>query len=242
MHNYDIDLIVKTNTILTIDQNNTVLSDMAILIKDGIIIDIIKNQNCEKLFPNVQTINSEDKIVMPGFINTHTHIPMAYFKGMADDLPLEKWLNEYIWPAEKKNLSPSFVYEASLHGISELIKNGITFFNDSYFFPDETVKACQEIGIRATIGLLDIEVKLNCLKTIENILANIKEKIDFASKNPLIDFSISPHSVYACSEQKWKINIDTAHKYNLLIHTHLSESAIEVENCLKEYGKLLSDF
>ena len=103
---------------------------------------------------------AENKLVMPGFVDTHTHVSMSYFKGLADDLPLMTWLNEHIWPAEKKHLTPEFVYDAALHGCAEMIKNGITTFNDMYFFCEDVARAAETVGIRAIVSesILDFPV------------------------------------------------------------------------------------
>jgi len=232
-----IDLIVNAGTLLTLDINDSVLYNKSIHIKDGKIFKIIDISEIENFYCDVPILKAENHIVMPGFINTHTHLAMSYFKGIAEDIPLEKWLNDYIWPVEKRCINPDFIYEASLHGIAELIKNGITFFNDMYFLPEQTLKACEDSNIRAVIGIWvkDIisEAK-NENKCIYNYTKNILEKIN---NSPLIDYSIWVHSVYGSTEEEWKKAILLAKENSILLHTHLSETATEVKNCIKKNNK-----
>lgn len=232
------DLQINADTILTMNSADEILYNKSIIIKDGIIIDILDTQIADEKYIAQEKIKADDKIVMPGFINTHTHISMAYFKGLADDLPLDKWLQEYIWPAEAKCINPDFVYQSSLHGIAELIMHGITMFNDMYFIPQETVKACSDSGMRAILGDIVLDFPMGDFHKPEENLKKLYNHLESVKDNKLIDFSISPHSVYACSEESWKLAIETAKREKLLLHTHLSETKKEVDDCkLQKNGK-----
>ena len=231
-----VDLIVDAGTLLPVDASNAVFSHKSIIVDNGQIIDILDIKESRDRYFSENVVSAENQIVMPGFINTHTHIPMSYFKGLADDLPLDKWLNDYIWPAETQCINPEFVYEASLHGIAELIKNGVTFFNDMYFLPQKTAKACKEIGMRAMLGDVVIGVSMGNFHKAEDNLKGILKNIEIVSDTPLIDFAVAAHSVYACPEETWKLAIKTAQAHNLLIHTHLSETEKEVSDCRKQHN------
>ena len=226
-------MIIKAGTLLTVDEDDTVLQNKAILIDGGKIISIIDIEICDRLYPNIPTIDARKQIVMPGFVNTHTHIGMSYLRGIADDLPLESWLNDYIWPCEKRCITQEFVYESSLHGIAEMVKNGITFFNDMYFYPEQTAKACNEIGIRANLGLLIFDL----LKDIDHTTESVQKAVDTEKENHLVDYSLAVHSVYTTSRDQWEKAIAIACENHLILHTHLSETAIEVKNCRDQYGK-----
>jgi len=141
-----IELLIKNGLLLTYDQEPFI---------GNIAIDkcrIIEFGNFRNKYDAQEILDATNKIVMPGFVNTHTHVAMSYFKGMADDLPLMEWLSKHIWPVENNFLSADFVRDSSLHGCAEMIKNGITTFNDMYFFGDQTAESAQEIGIRAVLG------------------------------------------------------------------------------------------
>src|SRR6056297_3101735 len=138
-----VDLIVKNGYPLDFSKSGSEFEQQDVVIDQGKIV-FIGNQHD---YSAKEIIDATEKIVMPGFVNTHTHIAMSYFKGMADDLPLMQWLNQHIWPAENKFLDEEFVYDAALFGCAELIKNGVTTFNDMYFFHSQVAEAAQKLGL-----------------------------------------------------------------------------------------------
>jgi 5-methylthioadenosine/S-adenosylhomocysteine deaminase len=231
-----VDKIINCGAVLTINANNDILYDVSIIVHGGKIIDILKISENKKYFCDY-TINAEKHIVLPGFINTHTHIPMSFFKGLSDDQPLEKWLKEFIWPAEARCINPDFIYEASLHGIGELIKNGITFFNDMYFIPGVTARVCHEVGMRAMLSDIGLDFPMGDFHKPDKNFNNIRDHLEYIIDKPLIDFCIGPHSVYVASQQTWEAAIKTAQKEKLIVHTHLCETLTEVENCKNLHGK-----
>jgi len=232
-----VDILIKNGLIVTINKQMDVIPNGAIAIKDGRIIQIHKTENLEKKFSAKKIFDAESKIVMPGFINAHTHIPMTYFRGLADDLPLQEWLQNYIWPAEAKFVSEEFVYLAALHGEAELVKNGITMFNDMYFFPEQTAKAASKVGIRAIVGQGIVDFPNANYKEPKQALDNaVKYQKEFAN-NELINFAIAPHSIYSCSPETLQLASETAQKHNMLLHIHISETQKEVEDCLKQHHK-----
>ncbi len=234
----NVDLIIKAGTILTVNEKDEILNDHALIIDKRKIIDIISNKNYPTKYFSDNIVNATKQIVMPGLINTHTHIAMTYFKGLADDLPLDAWLNQYIWPAETKCLNPDFVYMASLGGIAELIRSGITYFNDMYFLPLETIKACKQAGIRAIIGDMPLDFPMGDYLDPKNNFTNFHNYKKHTQGNDLIDISISPHSIYTCFEKTWKQCIELAKKEKAIIHTHLSETEKENLDCKTKYNQL----
>ncbi len=228
-----VDLIISGGTILCIDPEMRVLVDHDIAIQNGIIKDIYPTSTAT--YQAANTIDARDCIVIPGLINAHTHVPMTYFRGLADDLPLDTWLRNYIWPAEAKHVSPALVYDATLHGASEMIKNGIVLLNDMYFFGEQTAQALTTVGMRGIIGEAVIQAMMGA-----DGLNNIgKQALELRAKyadNPLIDFALSPHSIYTCDRAVLDKCTQIAIANNLMIHMHLSETKAEVENCIKEHG------
>ena len=233
-----VDLVINCGMLLPIAPQNEVFYDKAIVVKDGKIIDITDFEVSRQKYMPSQTISAEKQLVMPGFVNTHSHIAMSYFKGLADDLPLDSWLKEHIWPAEYRHINPEFIYHASLHGIAELIKNGITIFNDMYFITKGTARACLDSGMRAVLGGgLVIDFAMGEFHKPEDYQINLHNILDYVSDKQLIDISIAPHSVYTTSQKSWEMAIDIAKKENLLLHTHLCETEKEVYECKVKYGK-----
>ena len=232
-----IDILIKNGVLVTIDKDTHIIENGVIAVKDGNIVEIGKTETLLKKYSAKKTIDAKSKIVMPGFINAHTHLPMTYFRGLADDLHLQDWLENYIWPAETKFISEEFVYSASLHGAAELIKNGITMFNDMYFFPMETAKAATKVGIRAIVGQGIVDFTNANYNEPKQALNNVVKYQNEFANNELIEFAIAPHSIYSCCSQTLKITAESAHKNNMLLHIHISETKKEVEDCLKQYHK-----
>ena len=176
------------------------------------------------------------KILMPGFINTHCHIPMTILKGFADDLPLQKWLMEYVFPAEAKYITAENVQIASRLGILEMIKSGTTCFNDMYFFEDVIGEEAKRAGIRAVLGEAIMDFPTPSFKTVDEGIAismNLHEKWGGDS---IIHTAFAPHSVYTCSAETLKRTRACADKYGSLVHIHLSETKKEVEDCMAQHG------
>ncbi len=173
-------------------------------------------------------IDGSDMIAIPGLINTHTHIPMTLFRGVADDIPLMDWLNNHIWPLEAK-LNEKIVYYGSLLGCVEMIKTGTTTFNDMYFFLESIVKAVENSGIRAflsygMIDLFDEEKRKKEIKNAEKYINYIKNL-----KNDRIYPALGPHAPYTCSKELLLDVKELAIKYNVPIHIHMNETIEEVK-------------
>jgi 5-methylthioadenosine/S-adenosylhomocysteine deaminase len=172
---------------------------------------------------------------MPGFVDTHTHVSMTYFRGLADDLPLMTWLNDHIWPAEAKHLSPELVYDSALHGCTEMIKNGITTFNDMYFYCGDVARAAEKVGIRALLseGVLDFPVA--SYSKSDEIIDYTLQQHEKYKDHDLISIAFGPHAIYTCETETLKKITKLAGDNNLLVHTHLSETETELKDCLKNH-------
>lgn len=233
------DHIIKGGTILCMDASFTVLEDHFILIDDGKIVDILPVDVIRDYRADCVQ-DARNCLVIPALINAHSHLPMTYFRGLADDLPLDKWLGEYIWPLEAKMVTGDFVYDAALHGAAEMLKNGICLTNDMYFHCDKIAEAVTKAGMRAIVSYAIIERDPNTPhKSYE---ANMLALDEYCRDYPLVDCSFAPHAIYTCSKDLLKSAADFALKHDWLLHTHLSETRGELENCLKEHGKRPLDY
>jgi len=227
----NIDILINNGLILEFDQQAEIKS---IAISDSKILEIGKD--LELKYHAEQIIDATDKIVIPGFVNTHTHVAMSYFKGLADDLPLQEWLSKHIWPIEAKFLSPEFVKDASLHGCAEMIKNGITTFSDMYFFGDQTAESAQKAGIRAVLGEGVLDFPVANYQNADEIFAYIKQMHSKYQDSDLIDFAIAPHAIYTCGKENLLKAKDLAQELGILLHIHLSETKQEINNCFDKTG------
>ncbi len=229
-----IDLLISGGTFILNDQSLPFVEDYSIAIDQGKIISVFPRGSIA--YNARRTIDATDCIIMPGLINAHAHLPMTYFRGLADDLPLHNWLHDFIWPLEAKMVSRDFVYQASLHGAAEMIKNGITHVHDMYFQMPAIADACTQAGIRATIGEAVLDIKLDSSSPREAIGSKVLELRQRYSSNPLIDFDLAPHAIYSCSQATLEKCAQVASDNSIRLHTHLSESRAEVEECVREHG------
>jgi 5-methylthioadenosine/S-adenosylhomocysteine deaminase len=224
------DILIKNGIVITMDENRRILKDCSVSVTDGLIESIEPEIKGEADF----VIDARQKIVMPGLINTHTHLAMTLFRGIADDLPLMKWLQEEIWPIEGK-LEGKHVYAGSLLGCLEMIKSGTTCFNDMYFFMDEVARSIEESGIRGVIShaMFDFGDESRIEETMKEGEKNIKK---YNQEGGRVRAFFGPHAPYTCSETLLRKTREMADKYNTGIHIHVAETKEEVENLKKEKG------
>ena len=223
-------ILIKNALIL--NPNNFENKKQSLLIKDDLIAEIaetIDEGNVDKI------IDAEGKILLPGLINTHTHLSMTLFRGLADDLSLDSWLNDHIWPMEA-NLNGDYCYIGALLGAVELIKSGTTTFSDMYFYMEDVARAVEDAGIRAVLsyGMIDFG-------DAEKREAEIEENLQlFKSCNGMADGRIKvffgPHSPYTASEDLLIKVRELADEYNMGIHIHVSETEKEINDSLDERG------
>ncbi len=228
------DLLITGGTLLCMDEGRRVLTGHSIAIQKGRIVDIFADGSAA--YAPAESLDASGCIVLPGLINAHTHLPMTYFRGLADDLPLATWLNDYIWPLEEKLLDSQFIRDSSLHGAAEMIQNGVTQINDMYFDMPAIAEACLEAGLRAIIG----EVALSAIAGPQGVAkpagTQILELRQRFGDCALVDFDLAPHSLYACSRQTLEQCAQAASDHGFRLHMHLSESRSEVEKCVREHG------
>jgi 5-methylthioadenosine/S-adenosylhomocysteine deaminase len=147
--------IIHAKWIYSGEPHQPVLTSHALVIQNGQIVDITKSSLADQNYPEAVIIRKPNHLIMPGFINGHTHLGMNYFRGLANDLPLMDWLTQYIFPTEKKWLSHELVHDASRFAMAEMIRSGTTCFNDMFYFPEATAEAANKVGLR---GLMSIHV------------------------------------------------------------------------------------
>ncbi len=167
-------------------------------------------------------------------INTHTHAAMVGFRGIAEDVPLDEWLNKYIWPAEKERVTADFIYKETKKAILEMQKNGIRVFSDMYFFEDQVARAAEELKMKAVIGEVIFDFPGPNTKTPEETLELTEKLLEEYKNHPLISVAVAPHSIYALSEKNLIEAKKLARKYNAVYHIHLAETKKEFDDSLRE--------
>ena len=238
----DIDLIICGGKALLMDNNNTCLNNAAVAINASSILAIGKTQDLLSKYTAKKTINAKDSLIMPGFVNCHTHAAMTCFRGMADDMELMDWLNNYIFPAEAKNVDPHLAYWGSLLACAEMIKSGTTTFCDMYIFEDETARAVKAAGMRCLIGEVLFDFPSPSYKSPEEGLAYTRMLADKWRDDPLINIIVEPHALYTCSPALLRDAKKIADDYHLMLGVHLLENQSELGQLQKKFGKSAVSF
>ncbi len=180
-----------------------------------------------------EVIDADGMLLMPGFFNAHTHVPMSLFRGLADDLPLQEWLEKHIWPAEDKFLDKEFVETATKLSLIEMIKSGTTAFLDMYTFEKNIAEVAEEIRIRAFLAeaILDFDTKdYKAGKGVEYAESLLKNNTE------LVTFLLGPHAPYTCSKETLEKVKEAAEKQNAFVHMHVAETRKEFEDLKKDKG------
>lgn len=217
------------------DEGPQVREQHAILVDAGKIKAIVPKSDIPDWAVDWPVVDCSQHVVMPGLINLHTHSSMNLLKGYADDYALMPWLNEHIWPAEKRWVSPAFVQDGSLLACAEMLAGGITTFNDMYFFPQATIEAAKRTGMRAHIGLTIMEFPSNYAATASEYVRLGTEVRDQYKSESSISFSFAPHAPYTVSDQTFTDVVTLAEQLNLGIHTHLHETQAEIAQSQEQF-------
>lgn len=229
----NVDYIISADYVLPMDEGLTAITDGAVAIKGKNILDVGTSEEIFKKYAPGTVIREDGRVVFPGLINTHTHAAMVYFRGIADDLPLKEWLENHIWPLENKWLSPEFVSDAIELACLEMLKGGVTTYNDMYFYEDAAGKATKKIGMRAVLGVGLLDFPTKSAQTVDEYFANAESFIKAWKGDNLITPCIAPHALYTCGTGTLKRARHVADKYDVPIHIHISETSWEVEEIRK---------
>ena len=231
------DLIVKADYVLKMDTAFTLVRNGAIAVRDKRIAFVGTAEAVFEKYTSDTIIDGGGKVAFPGLVSTHTHAAMVYFRGLADDLPLKVWLEEHIWPAEEKWLSPQFVGDAAELACIEMLKAGITLYGDMYFYGDAIAGATKKIGLRAIVGAGILDFPSKSAGTTAEYFANAENFIKAWAGDELIVPGIAPHALYTCSPDNMLRARGVAEQYNVPLQVHLSETQWEVGEIKSRYGK-----
>ena len=231
-----VDLLITHGTITTMDSAHDVYDDGAIAIRGDSIVAIGPANEIGSTFSASRTIDATGDIVMPGLINGHAHAAMSLFRGLADDLALNDWLQKYIFPAEARNVTPDFVEWGTRLGILEMLRSGITTYADMYYFEDHVARVTKDAGMRGILGETFIDFPAPDNKSLPQMLAYTENYIQHWQGDPLITPAVAPHSIYTCSTKTLQAAAALARKYHVPILIHLSEAPFEGDQSRAKYG------
>ena len=229
------DLILLPQWVVPVEPDGA-LADHAVVIQDGRILDVLPAAAAEARYDAAQTIALPGQALIPGLVNLHGHAAMSLLRGFADDLPLMTWLNDHIWPAEKQHVSEAFVRDGTLLAAAEMLAGGVTCCNDMYFFPQTAGEAFLQAGMRATLGLIVLEFPSAYAADADDYLAKGLALRDELKDEPLLSFAFAPHAPYTIADATFSRIGTLAEQLGLPIHTHIHETADEIQHSLTQYG------
>jgi 5-methylthioadenosine/S-adenosylhomocysteine deaminase len=230
-----VDLLIHNAMVMTLNDAADIFHPGAVAIRDDEIVWVGPEDSWAEQFEPREKLNMAGGLVMPGLINAHTHAAMTCFRGLADDLPLSVWLNEHIFPAEKK-ISGELVYKGTLLACAEMILGGITTFCDMYLFEDQVARAAHEARMRALVGEVLYDFPSPNYGPPEKGLAFTRDLIQAWQGDPLISVAVEPHAVYTCSPELLYACRDISEDFRVPMIIHLSESQDEVNQVKERYG------
>jgi 5-methylthioadenosine/S-adenosylhomocysteine deaminase len=236
--NAEYDILIAGGLLLSMSERVGIIENPVIGIRDGR-IDLIETMKTDTghSYRAKETLDATDCLVMPGLINTHTHLPMVCFRGMADDLSLMEWLQNHIWPAEAKHVNREMVYAASMLAIAEMILSGTTTFCDAYFYESSVAKAAMDSGMRGIVcqGFIDLPIP-NDPSRITEVAERFIEK--WQGKSPLLTPALACHAPYSCSPETLTSIKAVSTRAGVPYAVHVSETKEEVSIIRERYGKL----
>jgi 5-methylthioadenosine/S-adenosylhomocysteine deaminase len=219
-----------------VEPAGAVLEQHAVAVRDGKIEAVLPASQGRARFPGYDELALENHVLMPGLVNAHTHAAMSLLRGLADDLPLVRWLEEHIWPAETKHVSRDFVRDGTLLACAEMIRGGVTCFNDMYFFPDASLEAALAAGLRSAQGMIVIEFPSAYAADAADYLRRGLEVRDRSRDEPLASFCLAPHAPYTVSNESLKKVATLSAELDVPVHIHLHETRGEIERSMTEHG------
>jgi 5-methylthioadenosine/S-adenosylhomocysteine deaminase len=231
-----VDLLVLGGTIVTMDSARQVIDDGGIAVRAGRIVAIGSRAQIEARYTSRQRVNATGKLITPGLINGHTHIPMVLFRGLADDLDLQEWLTKYIFPAEAKNVTEDFVRVGTRLGLAEMIRGGTTTYCDMYYFEDAIAEETSKAGVRGVLGETVIDFPVADNKTNAEAMTYVEKFVSRWKGNDLIVPAIAPHAPYTVSEDHLKAVRAFSDRTGAAIVTHVSETKRELDDSIKAKG------
>jgi 5-methylthioadenosine/S-adenosylhomocysteine deaminase len=231
-----VDLIVHGGKFVTMDSARRVIEDGAAAIAGGKIVAVGTRAEVDAKYTANEVIDATNKVVIPGLVNTHTHVPMTLFRGLADDLDLQEWLTKYIFPAEAKNVTEDFVRTGTQLGLAEMIRGGTTTYCDMYYFEDAIADETQKAGVRGLLGETVIDFPVADNKTNAEAMAYVERFVKKWQGNALITPAIAPHAPYTVSEEHLRAVRAFSDRTNAPVVIHVSETRKEVEDIEKAHG------
>jgi 5-methylthioadenosine/S-adenosylhomocysteine deaminase len=230
-----VDTLLTGGTVVTMNSAYDLFASGAVAIRDNEIIAVGPAEDLAARFDAAETIDCSNSAIIPGLVNAHTHVPMTLLRGLNDDLRLDVWLG-YLMPVEREFVTPDFVRLGTQVACAEMIRSGVTTFADMYYYEEVIAETTADIGLRALLGQTILVFPAPDAETYEDALVLCRRFIEKWNGHPLIQPAVSPHAWYTATPELLRACADIARAFDVPIHTHISETALEVQNCRKEHN------
>lgn len=234
--NEPVDLLINARWTVPVQPSGTVLDEHAVAVRAGRIVAVLPQAEARTRFTAARVVELPQHVLLPGLVNLHTHAAMSLLRGIADDLPLMRWLQEAIWPAESRHVGAAFVRDGTRLAAAEMIRGGITTCSDMYFHPDVAAEAFAEMGMRAVVGVVMLEFPTPYASDADDYLRKGLAARDRWQGHPLIGFSIAPHAPYTVSDASFAHARAIVDELELPLHIHVHETAQEIADALAAHG------
>lgn len=232
-----VDSIISARWIIPVAPKGTVLENHSVLINDGRIFAVLPTSEAESNYESDDWTKLGDEVLLPGFVNLHSHAAMNLVRGLGADLPLMEWLTKEIWPAEGRLMSPEFVEEGSFLAGLEMARGGTTTASDHYFFPESAAAGLRRAGLRCAVSGIVIGFPSAWCASDEEYLARAEELLKAHEGDEYVRATVAPHAPYTVSDESLAKCAELSRKYSAPIHMHVNETSVEVEGSLKEHGE-----
>lgn len=229
-------ILIEPRWVIPVEPAATVLEAHAVALEGDRIVAVLPAAEAASRYPDAKRIDLPDHALIPGLINLHTHAAMTLMRGMADDLTLMDWLQNHIWPAEGRLVSDDFVHDGTLLACAEMLRGGITCFNDMYFFPEAAARAALRSGMRAVLGIIAIEFRSAYASDAQDYLAKGMALRDSLRDEPLLSFCLAPHAPFTVSDETFAQVAIYAGELDIPVHIHIHETAQEVADSVAQHG------
>ena len=227
--------LIHGKHIIPMDAEARVLNDHCIAVQDGRILDILPHTDATKKYTSETNLDYGHHIIIPGLINTHTHAAMSLFRGLANDMTLMDWLQNHIWPAEQQWVNDDFVQIGSQLAIAEMIRSGVTCFNDMYFYAETTARVAADAGIRAHVGMILLDFPTQYANDPDEYFSKGLAVHDVYKSHPLVKCTFAPHAPYTVSDAPLERVAMLANELEVPVHIHLHETEDEIMKSMDQY-------
>jgi 5-methylthioadenosine/S-adenosylhomocysteine deaminase len=233
----NVDSLISARWVVPVEPAGAVLPDHSVAVRGGRIVAVVASGDAEKRFAPASRLRLDEHALIPGLVNLHTHAAMTLMRGLADDLPLMTWLRDHVWPAEAKHVSSEFVHDGTLLACAEMLRGGVTCFNEMYFFPEAAARAALAARMRASIGIIAIELPTAYASDADDYIAKGLAARDAFRDEKRLSFTMAPHAPYTVADRTFVRMLTIAEELDLPIHVHLHETQDEIDAGIAQANK-----